>query len=200
MSTQGTQLNDDTAGIPTSGYYADAGDGTSRWFHWRRTANGGNVALGSTTDTADTATDATAGTAIGLLKGIISTLGTLITAFNTATGDLVGSLSNARTTALAGTKLVKASAGVLYGFQGYTNDDGYVLVIADPEGTLSGGEQALEVIPVVDPAGGGIGGPFSFDGGRYGISIATGITIAFSSTAPTYTAGGSAMFVSAQYT
>lgn len=108
---------------------------------------------------------------------------------------LVGGLSNARTTALAQTLLVKASAGTLFGLQGYTDDDGYVQVIADADATLSGGEQALEVIRIASTTG----GPFSLDFGPYGVAIATGITIAFSTTGPTYTAGGSHMFVSAQY-
>lgn len=117
----------------------------------------------------------------------------------TAPDSRIGTLLNARTTALAERQLVKASAGTLFGFQGYTADDGFIQVHADADGTLSGGAQALEVIPVIDPTGGGAGAPFSMDFGRYGLAVATGITIAFSSTGPTYTAGGAQMFVSAQY-
>jgi hypothetical protein len=111
----------------------------------------------------------------------------------------VGALSNARTTALDNILLVKASAGTLFGFQGYTDDDGFVVVIADADGTISNGVQCLEVISVIDPAGGGAGGPFSLDFGKYGVAIATGICIAFSTTGPTFTDGGDHMFVSAQY-
>lgn len=111
----------------------------------------------------------------------------------------VGALSNARTTALDDILLVKASAGTLFGFQGYTDDDGFIVVIADADGTISNGAQCLEVIPVVDPAGGGAGGPFSIDFGEYGVAIGTGICVAFSSTGPTFTAAGDHMFVSAQY-
>lgn len=111
----------------------------------------------------------------------------------------VGALLNARTTALDNILLVKNAAGTLYGFQGYTDDDGYVVVIADADGTIAGGAQCLEVIPVIDPTGGGAGGPFSLDFGRYGIAVATGICIAFSTTGPTFTDGGNHMFVSAQY-
>lgn len=110
----------------------------------------------------------------------------------------VGFLLNARTTALAETKLVKAAAGTLFGFQGYTTLDGFVQVHADVDGVLTAGAQALEVIKVAAPSG-GLGGPFSIDFGQYGIAIPTGITIAFSTTGPTYTAGGANMFVSAQY-
>lgn len=111
----------------------------------------------------------------------------------------IGGLSNARTTALDDILLVKASAGTLFGFQGYTDLDGYVQVIADADGTISGDAQALEVVKVTAPSGGGGGGPFSLDFGVYGIAIATGICIAFSSVGPTFTNGGNHMFVSAQY-
>jgi hypothetical protein len=111
----------------------------------------------------------------------------------------VGALSNARTTALDNILLVKGSAGTLFGFQGYTDDDGYIVVIADADGTISNGAQCLEAIPVIDPAGGGIGGPFSVDFGRYGLAVSTGICIAFSTTGPTFTDGGNHVFVSAQY-
>lgn len=76
---QSTTLNTDQDDKLTSGEYGDAGDGTSRWYQWKRTDDGGNVAVGSTDDTADTATDATPGTVIGLLKGIISTLAAGVT-------------------------------------------------------------------------------------------------------------------------
>lgn len=107
----------------------------------------------------------------------------------------VGVLLNARTTALAETKLVKAGAGTLFGFQGYVTGAGFVQVHADVDGTLSTGAQALEVISIADVAG----GPFSLDFGQYGLAVATGITIAFSTTGPTFTSGGAKMFVSAQY-
>ena len=111
----------------------------------------------------------------------------------------IAALSNARTTALDNILLVKASAGTLFGFQGYTDADGYVVVIADNDGTISGGAQCLEVIHVVDPAGGSAGASFSLDFGQYGVAVATGICIAFSTTGPTFTDGGDHMFVSAQY-
>jgi hypothetical protein len=111
----------------------------------------------------------------------------------------VGALTNARTTALDNILLVKASAGTLFGFQGYADLDGFIVVIADADGTISGGAQCLEAFPVIDPSGDGAGGPFSLDFGRYGVAITTGICIAFSTTGPTFTDGGNHMFVSAQY-
>lgn len=111
----------------------------------------------------------------------------------------IGALLNARTTALDNILLVKASAGTLFGFQGYTDDDGFIVVIADADGTISNGVQCLEAIPVIDPSGAGAGAPFSLDFGRYGLAVATGICLAFSTTGPTFTDGGNHMFASAQY-
>jgi hypothetical protein len=71
MTAQPAQLNTDTDSKRTSSTFADAGDGTSRWFQWRRTANGGDVAQGSTTDAA--VTDPTsAGSVVAILKGILT--------------------------------------------------------------------------------------------------------------------------------
>lgn len=236
MPQQSTALNTDDPGLtPTTGYYADAGDGVSRWYHWFRQADGGNATQGAKADAA--VTDPTSsGSIVAILKGLLGlrkaedaahTTGDAgvmalavrrdtMAASSGTTGDYeplqtdssgrlrtvdnrVGALSNARTTALDDILLVKASAGTLFGFQGYTDADGYVVVIADADGTISGGTQCLEVIPVINPTGSLAGGPFSVDFGRYGVAIATGICIAFSSGAPTFTNGGTHMFVSAQY-
>lgn len=250
----GTNLNTDTNQVPTTADYGNDGAGTTRLFHWFRSADGGIAALGATDDAAIT-NPATDGTLIAFTRGLLTQLTAILAKLTAGAAsmvkleddahtsgdagvpalavrrdtaavgagtdgdyatvnvdadgrlrvvtetdeDLIGGLSNARTTALAETLNVKASAGTLFGFQGYVTTDGYVQVIADADGTLAGGEQALEVIHVVDPSGDGNGGPFSFDAGRYGIAIDTGITIAFSSAGPTHTAGGSNMFVSAQY-
>jgi hypothetical protein len=68
---QGSDLNTDTNGKNTSSEYGDRGDGTSRWYQWRRTANGGDATQGATADAA--VTDPTsAGTVVALLKGILT--------------------------------------------------------------------------------------------------------------------------------
>lgn len=104
-------------------------------------------------------------------------------------------MSNASSTALADDKIVKASAGTLYGFQGYVDSgaaDGFVQVhntTTQPADTAV----PVESFPVAAGAG------FSLDFGRHGRYCSTGITIVFSSTGPTLTAGGAFMFVGAQY-
>jgi hypothetical protein len=68
---QGTDLNTDTNGKSTSSEYGDRGDGTSRWYQWRRTANGGDATQGAIADAA--VIDPTAsGTVVSLLKGLLT--------------------------------------------------------------------------------------------------------------------------------
>ena len=100
--------------------------------------------------------------------------------------------STQRTSALAASLVVKASAGKLWGFQGYSTTAGFILV-HNTTSVPADGQVPAEVIPCT------AGAPFSFDGGKKGIPFSTGITIVFSSTGPTKTIGGSVMWVSCQY-
>ena len=100
-------------------------------------------------------------------------------------------LSNATSTALEATHVVKASAGVLYGVSGHVDTDGYVL-IGDKASALSGsGDAVFAIIKVAE-------GPFSIEYGLYGRTCSTGISVGFSS-AVTFSSGGSNMWVDAQY-
>lgn len=73
MPQQSTNLNTDQSNVPTSSEFADRGDGTSKWYQWRRTADGGDVTTGAKADAA--VTDYTAsGSLVALLKGLLSTL------------------------------------------------------------------------------------------------------------------------------
>lgn len=70
---QSTTLNTDTDAKRTSSEFGDRGDGTSRWFQWKRVANGGDTAQGATSDAA--VTDPTAaGSVVALLKGLLTAL------------------------------------------------------------------------------------------------------------------------------
>ena len=73
MTTQAAALNDDTNGKLTSSEYGDRGDGTSKWYQWKRVGNGGDVAQGATTDAAVTSS-ASNGSVIALLKGVLAHL------------------------------------------------------------------------------------------------------------------------------
>lgn len=118
-----------------------------------------------------------------------------------ATGELrtvddvaakVGLLTNASTTALAASLVVKGSAGTLFGLQGYATSAGFLLV----HNTASLPADAS--VPVVSlPIESGK--PFSVDFGVYGRAFSTGIVVVFSSTGPTKTIGGSVMWVDAQF-
>lgn len=103
-----------------------------------------------------------------------------------------GGLSNARTTALASSLVVKASAGTLYGVQGYATAAGFVQV-HDASSLPADASVPEEVIPVAAD------GAYSIDFGMYGVAFTTGIVVCFSSTGPTKTLGGSSLWISAQY-
>lgn len=70
-TVQGTDLNSDSNGRLTSSEFANAGDGVSRWFQWRRTADGGDTTQGAIADVAVT-NPASSGSVIALLKGILT--------------------------------------------------------------------------------------------------------------------------------
>lgn len=105
---------------------------------------------------------------------------------------LVGGLSNARTTALASSLVVKASAGVLFGLQGYTTVSQF-LQIHDASSLPADTAVPEEVIPIVANE------PFSLDFGRYGIDFATGIVVCNSTSGPTKTLGSADCWFSVQY-
>lgn len=66
MATQSEQLNEDQVGKATSGYYGGLGDGTNGWYSHTRIADGGDDALGATTDAAASGN----GSLIAILKYI----------------------------------------------------------------------------------------------------------------------------------
>jgi hypothetical protein len=71
--TQSTTLNDDTNAVPTSGEFADRGDGTSKWLHWFRIGDGGSATHGLKADAAVT-DPASSGSIVALLKGLLTFL------------------------------------------------------------------------------------------------------------------------------
>ncbi len=102
-------------------------------------------------------------------------------------------LSNSTTTALDNDgPVVKASAGTLYGFQGYCDAAGFVQVHNKASAPTSSNVPVI-VIPIAS------GAAFSLEFGMRGRAFSTGIAFGFSSTGPTYTDGGSHLWVDAQY-
>ncbi len=101
--------------------------------------------------------------------------------------------SNSTTTALDNNGPVsKASAGVLYGFQGYADAAGFVQVHNKASAPASSDVPVI-VIPVAS------GAAFSLSLGERGRAFSTGIAFGFSSVGPSYTDGGNHLWVDAQY-
>ena len=132
-----------------------------------------------------------------IVKLAYSALGTETLVSADASGLLVNvgaAPTNATTTALDNDgPVVKASAGVLYGFQGYCDAAGFVQVHNKASAPTSSNVPVI-VIPIAS------GAAFSLDLGVRGRSFSTGIAFGFSSVGPTYTDGGSHLWVDAQYT
>jgi hypothetical protein len=102
-------------------------------------------------------------------------------------------LSNSTSSALDNDgPVVKGSAGTLYGFQGYCDAAGFVQVHNKATAPTSTNVPII-VIPIAS------GAPFSLDLGMRGRAFSTGIAFGFSSTGPTYTDGGSHLWVDAQF-
>lgn len=100
-------------------------------------------------------------------------------------------LTNATSTALEATRVIKASAGVLFGLSGHVDTAGYVL-IGNKATALNGTSDAVFQVIKVDE------GPFSIDYGPFGRVCSTGISVGFSTTVA-FSTGGSNMWVDAQY-
>jgi hypothetical protein len=102
-------------------------------------------------------------------------------------------LSSSTTTALDDDgPIVKASAGTLYGFQGYADAAGFIQVHNKATAPVNPNVPII-VIPIA------AGAAFSLDLGMRGRAFSTGIVFGFSSTGPTYTNGGSHLWVDAQF-
>jgi len=104
----------------------------------------------------------------------------------------VGVLTNASTTALAASLVVKGSAGTLFGLQGYVTSAGFLLL---HNAASLPADATVPVVSVPIEAD----KPFSVDFGIYGRAFSTGIVAVFSSTGPTKTIGAAVMWLDAQY-
>lgn len=176
-TAQTTGLNTDLDNKRTSSEYGDAGDGVDRWHQWHRVADGGDAAIGSTTDAAETDT-AAAATVVALLKGIIDTQ--------------PGTPSTAAATALSSSLVVKATPGTLRTVVGYSTTAQF-LQVHDADALPADGVAPLAVIPI------DAGAPFSLAFGELGLPCSAGIVVVVSTTGPTKTLGAADTFVTAVY-
>ena len=199
MTSYGTNLNQDAEGIRTSSEYGDSGDGTIEWFEVMRIRDGGDATMGAKAD-APVTNPASSASAIAILKGLQTTLALINTASVAATGLLTAievateaiPATNASTTALAASLVVKASAGRLRGLSGYSTTAQF-LQIHNTATLPADGQVPVVVIPIEANK------PFSIDFGKDGRSFSTGITVCVSTTGPTKTIGSANTWIDAQY-
>jgi hypothetical protein len=101
-------------------------------------------------------------------------------------------LTNATTTALASSLVVKATPGTLYGIQGYTTAAQFIHLY---NATSLPADAAVPVVVIPVEAD----KPFSIDFGKYGRAFSTGIVVGNSTTGPTKTLGAANTWIDAQY-
>lgn len=183
MPAQSAAVNTDTGSKSTTAYYADRGDGTSAWHHVSKVYDGGDAAQGAKADSAVT-NPASSGSVIALLKGLLSLLSGTLT-----TKPPVVSIS--QTTALATNKVVKASAGTLRGFAGYSTVDQFIQV--HDAASLPADTAVPELVFPIEADK-----PFSFSIPE-GHACGAGIVICNSSTGPTKTIGSADTWITAYY-
>ncbi len=103
-------------------------------------------------------------------------------------------MSTYKTSALAASGVIKASAGTLYGFSG-VNNSGSDQHIQIHDAAAVPVDTAVPIIVIIVPAGGN----FSFDAGFHGVAFANGISWSNSSTLATKTIGSADCWVVASY-
>lgn len=106
--------------------------------------------------------------------------------------DVLTAPTNATTTVLAASLVVKSAAGVLYGLQGYSTAAQFIQIY-NATTLPANGVAPVITFPVEADK------PFSIDFGKLGRAFATGIVVGNSSTGPTKTIGGSTIWVDAQF-
>lgn len=148
MPQQATTLNTDQANVPTSSEYGDRGDGTSRWYQWRRSADGADASLGAKADAA--VTDSTAsGSLIALVKGLLSSIRSKVGVYPVGATPIrgaSGNVANASAVAtLAGTSgKTTYIAGFAFTFAGATAASNITVVVS---GTLGGSLTYVVTVP-----------------------------------------------------
>lgn len=101
---------------------------------------------------------------------------------------------NSHSLAFEASRVVKAGAGTLYGFSGFSNDTGSGFILGfDAAAVPSNG--AVPVLVVATSAASN----FSADWGQWGRAFTRGIILCYSTTAATLTLGSASVWIDAQY-
>lgn len=142
---------------------------------------------------------ASTNTKLDTLHADVDGLETLVGATNTALATLNTTStrptpSNATSTAYEASRVVKASAGVLYGLTGYNSKASAQFILLFDSATVPA-DTAVPKVVISVPATSN----FSIDFGPYGRSFSTGIAISNSSTGPTKTIGSADCWFDVQY-
>ena len=183
MTIQPTTLHTDSSGRVTAQQYGDLGDGVNGWHGYTRAADGADATIGAQADASitDPTVDASV---VALLKGTVEKLADVEAAVGGGTAGTP--MSSA---ALVNVLAVKATAGELLSVVGYSTLDQFLQVFNAATATGT----PLVVIPIIADA------PFSIDFGELGLACSVGITVANSTTGPTYSAGAADTYITAIY-
>lgn len=120
--------------------------------------------------------------------------GTLLSTVGAGSAVVGATLSNSTSAAYEASRLVKASAGTLYGFAGFNSKVSAQFILVFDAASLPA-DTAVPVFVLTAPSAAN----FSVDFGVYGRRFATGIVMCNSSTGPTKTIGAADCWFDARY-